>query len=434
MDENKNTINYDIDTTIKYDIDTTINYDIDTTIKYDIIIIGFGISGIAMAKESIKRKKKILILEKETNGGGVWFSCHKNSELQSHKTFYEYTQEETMSKSISNYPNKSEILIYLEKIIKKYKLNNYVKYNCKVETLEKHNNEYLINKKYKSKFVAICCGVNNNINKIDKLNDYRGELYYSKYLTNYNFDKINNNTNKSNKLNESNKSKNILVIGNGASACDVIKNIDNINPNLKIICLYKKEKYFIDKYIFGLPISIFLNEMILLFFNKIHLTFYRIIVKLVNIIFFKNALNIPNEKININNLIGSNIINKKIKNGSLSYINDTIEFSYKKNIICSKNIFLNVDIIFCCNGYNNKLRFMNCDIPINRYLGIFHQNFKNIGVIGYNPSYNWPKISEKQSIIFLDYIEGKMNINKYYEKKIKDKYDYTYNLYDYLKL
>lgn len=402
-----------------------INYDIDNTINYDIIIIGFGISGIAMAKESIKRKKKILILEKETNGGGVWFSCHKNSELQSHKTFYEYTQEETMPKSISNYPNKSEILIYLEKIIKKYKLNNYVKYNCKVETLEKHNNEYLINKKYKSKFVAVCCGVNNNIKKIEKLSDYEGELHYSKYLTNYNFDKINYNTT---------KTKTILIIGNGASACDVIKNIDNVNPNLKIICLYKKDKYFIDKYIFGLPISIFLNEIVLLFFNKIHITFYRIIVKLVNIIFFKNALTIPNEKMNSSNLIGSNIINKKIKNSTLSYINDTIEFSYKKNIICSKNIFLNVDIIFCCNGYDNKISFLDTSIPINRYLGIFHQNFKNIGFIGYNPSYNWPKISEKQSIIFLDYIEGKMNINKYYEKKIKDKYEYTYNLYDYLKL
>lgn len=409
--------------------------------NYDIIIIGFGISGIAMAKESIKRKKKILILEKETNGGGVWFSCHKNCELQSHKTFYEYTQEETMTKSISNYPNKSEILNYLENIIKKYKLNNYVKYNCKVETLEKHNNEYIINKKYKSKFVAICCGVNNNIKKIDKLDDYKGVLHYSKYLKNYSFGEINYNSNKIN--NKSKKKKNnfdkntnktILVIGNGASACDVIKNIDDINPNLKLICLYKKDKYFIDKYISGIPISIFLNEIVLLFFNKIHLTFYRIIVKLVNIIFFKNALTIPNEKMNSSNLIGSNIINKKIKNGTLSYINDTIEFSYKKNIICSKNIFLNVDIIFCCNGYDNKISFLNTSIPTNRYLGIFHKNFENIGFIGYNPSYNWPKISEKQSIIFLDYIDGIMNINKYYEKKIKDKYDYTYNLYDYLKL
>lgn len=417
----------------------TINYEKKNTINYDIIIIGFGISGIAMAKESIKRKKKILILEKETNGGGVWFTCHKNCELQSHKTFYEYTEEETMTKSISNYPNKREVLKYLDNIIKKYKLNNYVIYNYNVKTLEKYNNEYLINKKYKSKFVAICCGVNNNIKKIDTLNDYEGELHYSKYLKKYSFDNMiydsNKIINKSKKNNYTiNQNKTILVIGNGASACDVIKNIDNINPNLKIICLYKKDKYFIDKYIFGLPISIFLNEIVLLFFNKIHLTFYRIIVKLVNIIFFKNALNIPNEKMNSNNLIGSNIINKKIKNGSLSYINDTIEFCYKKNIICSKNIFLNIDIIFCCNGYNNTFSFMNYDIPKNRYLGIFDTNFKNIGFIGYNPSYNWPKISEKQSMIFLDYIEGKMNINKYYEKKIKDKYDFTYNLYDYLKL
>ena len=42
-----------------------------------------------------------------------------------------------------------------------------------------------------------------------------------------------------------------------------------------------------------------------------------------------------------------------------------------------------------------KVDFLE-NIPKNRYLGVFHRDYKNIGFIGYNPSYNWPKISEKQ--------------------------------------
>ena len=70
------------------------------------------------------------------------------------------------------------------------------------------------------------------------------------------------------------------------------------------------------------------------------------------------------------------------------------------------------------------------EIPKNRYLGIFNKDYKNMGFIGYNPSYNWPKICEKQSVIFLDFIDNKMNINNYYSRKIYDNLDYTYNLYN----
>ena len=197
---------------------------------YDIIIIGFGISGISIAKEAIKRKKKILILEKESNYGGVWFNAHKNCELQTHKTFYEFCEETTMSKSISHYPNKETLLKYLEDIINKYDLNSYVKYSFNVEKLERQGGFYRINNKFTSKFVCICCGVNNNIKKIFSLKDYEGKIVYSKYLKNFNYDLV--------------KNSNILVIGNGASACDVIKNIDLVNKNNKITCIYKKKKIF----------------------------------------------------------------------------------------------------------------------------------------------------------------------------------------------
>ena len=386
---------------------------------YDLIIIGFGISGISIAKEAIKRNKKILILEKESNFGGVWYNAHNNCELQTHKTFYEFQEEITMSNNIRHYPTKENILEYLENIINKYNINKYIKYNFEVDKLEYINDFYKINNKFISKYICICCGLNNNIKKIDAIKDYSGNIIYSKYLKKINFDKV--------------KKKNILIIGNGSSACDVIKSIDKVDSTNKIICLYNNHKYYIEKFIIGIPISLFLNELVLLFFKKIHIAFYRIIIKIVNFILFSNTLEIPYKKINSRNLVGSNIINKKIKNSSLIYLKDNIKFAYKNNIILSKNVLLNIDYIFCCNGYNSNLKFLG-DIPKKRYLGIFHKDYKNIGFIGYNPSYNWPKICEKQSIIFLDYMEDNIQINQYYKNKISNNEDYTYNLYDYLKL
>jgi len=386
---------------------------------YDLIIIGFGISGISLAKEAIKRKKKILILEKESNFGGVWHNAHKNSELQTHKSFYEFCEETTMSKSIRHYPNKEILLKYLEDIIIKYNLNEFVKYSYTVEKLDLKNGLYIVNDIFTSKYIGICCGVNNKIRKIESLKDYNGKIIYRKQLRKFDFNEVIN--------------KNILIIGNGASACDVIKSIDNIDNANKVICIYRKPKYFINKFLLGLPISFFLNELVLLFFKKINILLYRLIVKIVFLIFFGNVLDIPYEKMNSSNLVGNNIIISKIKNGSLIYSKEEIVFAYKNNIVCSQNAHLNIDYIFCCNGYDSNINFID-NIPKKRYLGIFHKDYKNIGFIGYNPSYNWPKISEKQSLLFLDYMDNKFKVNKYYEKKIVSKEDYTYNLYDFLKL
>ena len=112
----------------------------------------------------------------------------------------------------------------------------------------------------------------------------------------------------------------------------------NIDKNNVITCIYKKPKYYISKFILGFPISLFLNELVLLFFKKINIVFYRIIVKIVFVIFFGNVLEIPYEKMDSSNLVGSNIINEKIKNGTLIYLKDKIEFAYKNNIICSKGV------------------------------------------------------------------------------------------------
>ena len=120
--------------------------------NYELIIIGFGISGISLAKEAIKNNINFLVLEKNSNLGGVWFKANENTSLQTHRMFYQYSEEEIMDTK-NDYPNKNEILNYLKKIINKYEINKNVLYNFCVTNIEKKNNLYFINNTYSCKYI-----------------------------------------------------------------------------------------------------------------------------------------------------------------------------------------------------------------------------------------------------------------------------------------
>ena len=58
---------------------------------------------------------------------------------------------------------------------------------------------------------------------------------------------------------------------------------------------------------------------------------------------------------------------------------------------------------FLYTGYNIHHDYFKDNIKTknnDRYFGIFDTKRKNCAFIGFCPSYNWPKISEKQSILF----------------------------------
>ena len=91
--------------------------------KYDLVIIGLGISGISLAKEASKNNINYCVLEKNKTFGGVWINAHVNSSLQTHKDYYGY-EDIKISETYSNYPNKKELLSYLNTVLDKYKITN----------------------------------------------------------------------------------------------------------------------------------------------------------------------------------------------------------------------------------------------------------------------------------------------------------------------
>jgi hypothetical protein len=147
-------------------------------------------------------------------------------------------------------------------------------------------------------------------------------------------------------------------------------------------------------------------------FKYLPLKIYKFLIILANFLIFSNYLDIPNNKMNSKNLVASNIITKKIKNGSLVYLKDKINRCQDKNIILNNNILLNIDRIILATGYRETFNFFSKNVNKKKYLQIFDEHFKNCGFIGFSPSYNWTKISEKQSKIFIEFIKGNFKIEK----------------------
>ena len=59
-------------------------------------------------------------------------------------------------------------------------------------------------------------------------------------------------------------------------------------------------------------------------------------------------------------------------------------------------------------GYKEEYVFFKEQPNEEKYLQIFDEKFKNCAFIGFSPSYNWSKVSEKQSQIFIDYIQERL--------------------------
>ena len=149
---------------------------------------------------------------------------------------------------------------------------------------------------------------------------------------------------------------------------------------------------------------------------------------------------------NGNNLIASNIVQKKILDGSLCYVKDILLECQDKNIICKNNIFLNIDYIILATGYKSDYSFFK-DYNISNKLSnqIYDKNLDNCAFIGYSKSYNWSQLSEKQSKIFInDILKYRNNISftNYNEKNVQkflnnqnyndlDYNDLTYEMFSY---
>src|SRR6056300_221015 len=182
---------------------------------YKLVIIGSGVSGLAMAKAAKERNIPYIILERNSTFGGCWSNTFENTRLQSHIKNYQFTDFPIKTKN--NYPFRDEILEYLQNYCNYFNINN-INYNCEVINIKRVENKWKITFKNSgnggirvliTSYLAICTGYYNKYREIDGISNYWGKT-------------INYRNQCKKSLDLCLKSERILIVGNGASCVDLL--------------------------------------------------------------------------------------------------------------------------------------------------------------------------------------------------------------------
>ena len=401
------------------------------TIPHDIdyLIIGGGIAGIACGLILLEKGKSFIIFEKSNYVGGVWNNALSTSELQTDRLYYKFKDYE-YDKTIPRFPNKKHILEYLECVINKSNLNRHIYFGIKTVNYKKYidiNNCHNHNKwevtfkindnqtqKINCNHLVFCTGKNSIPNipsslkpYTEKKNDKIDIIHSSEFHKYYNERKLK-------------QVKKMVIVGNGASACDILKFINNYNSDrkLEITMLYNNTKYFVKKKILGIPGSNMLSKRFLYFFENCKNSTNQFLINLANIFVFRNYLDSPKEKIQSTNIIGSLIINEmlnKRNNTTFTYLKDKIKdinIPTKSIILGSgEGIITDIDLLIFATGYSYKtieydFLYKYC-IPVDN-----DKIIENCAYIGFNPKYNFIEECEKLMLFYLEFYENLNNLNK----------------------
>lgn len=183
--------------------------------NYDVIIIGSGFSGICQA---IKFKEQgisnFIILEKSKSIGGTWRdNTYPGAACDIPSIIYNYSFEQNKDWK-RKWSGQKEILDYIHKCSKKYNLEKHIIFNSELKKAEYSNGNWLLktqNKEYVSNSLVLAVGQLHHpkIPKYEGYDDFMGAIWHSAQW-NHEIDL---------------KNKNIVVIGNAASAVQFIPKI-----------------------------------------------------------------------------------------------------------------------------------------------------------------------------------------------------------------
>ncbi|KAF2027603.1 flavin-binding monooxygenase-like protein [Setomelanomma holmii] len=220
-----------------------------------VVIIGAGISGMCMAIDLIKRNslQNFVILEKSSSIGGTWHDnkypgccCDVWSMLYS----YSFEQNPDWTRE---YPGQEEILDYLRNVAQKYQLYKHIRFNTSVEqaTWDDATNRWKVDVKVTGgkdaefnpaysincDFLVSAVGQLNQPRypDIEGLEDFKGKIMHSaRWDWSYNLE-----------------GKNVGVIGNGATAAQIIP---EILPSTSSLTIYQRSPNWVIPRLDG-PVS-----------------------------------------------------------------------------------------------------------------------------------------------------------------------------------
>jgi lysine/ornithine N-monooxygenase len=362
----------------------------------DYLIIGFGASGIAAAIQLSLAKRSFKIIEKSSTFGGCWNQALPSSCLQTHRAFYKFATVD-YDRGTSAFPNKLEVLNYFRKAIDIYKLFYHAEFNREA-SYKRFENHWVVTLKSNTtnttidlscNHILVCTGLN-QIPSIPKLFRNIGLAKMgTKIIHSSEFNKF--------VVKANNKFDKIVIVGNGASCCDILKYF-NSSPGFdfqetEVKVFYRSDKYYVPTTVKGIPGSIFLTNFLLKILELVPKRIFIFFIIVANIFVFKSYLPPPDAKINSYNIVGSKIIQQLMERNAISYHREEIkDINLNKKMVKTNDaIYSGIDLIILATGYkepDDNLLF-NYVIPLNK------EN-NQIGYIGFNRTYNFIENSESR--------------------------------------
>jgi dimethylaniline monooxygenase (N-oxide forming) len=365
------------------------------------IIIGSGISGIFTLKHLLEEGiTNVLILDKNSEPFGVWNMKNRPSVFDNTYTvsskLYMTISDFPIPEKTPEFPHHSLILEYYKNYVKHFNLYSYIKQNCKVISIKKENNIWVITtneKKYYSLNVVIATGTVNNCPNIPTDEIYKkftGKIYHS-----IDYEKIKNI-----------KNKKILIIGGSDTAVDCAM---DLKANNKVTISIKNGVWFQNR-------NAGAYEPADMYYNRIlDYTIKNIITKKSVDMFFGNTLielfwgqkgsgiDIWKSKCDYLNTyyVKSREIIDVIAKGIITPENEIIDIN-DKTIKFKTDNQNNFDIILFCTGYKpfDCIKFLDNEIVYSKkYKHIFYINDPSLMFIGFIRPYltSIPMITELQS-------------------------------------
>ena len=198
--------------------------------ELDVIIVGAGFSGLYMLYKIRKMNLKALIIERASDAGGTWFWNRypgARCDIESIEYSYSFSDELQQEWNWSNrYSDQSEILEYINYVVKKFNLKENIVFNTSVKSAkfdEKLKNWIVEtdSKSYSSKFCVMATGTLSSIKQpnFDGLENFKGDWYVTGEWPHEKLDFT---------------SKKVAIIGTGSSAVQSIPVIAQEAKNLTV--------------------------------------------------------------------------------------------------------------------------------------------------------------------------------------------------------
>jgi cation diffusion facilitator CzcD-associated flavoprotein CzcO len=198
----------------------------------DCLIIGAGISGIAMAYHAKNKGIGYKVIDKEPTYGGVWYQNNfPKLSTDSVEPLYNYKSDIPPFGSLStNAKSPAQVREYLEQFVEKFDLDNGFQYSTKVLNSTFNGHGYTTNTTsgiYPSKYLVLAVGINGldgkNTQKIPNFPDkdlFTGEMLHSSDL----------------KADYDVSGKKVCVIGNGPTSIQLVESFAPNADYLTQIC------------------------------------------------------------------------------------------------------------------------------------------------------------------------------------------------------